>query len=116
MFALAILRVFLYPETSLYRRALRWPVLAWFGLISYALYMYHQSINGMVHAFLFDQEPKITDWRHWIAAAFIMLISIGLAKLSYDWFETPIRRLGRRVGYQTAGAPVPRGAGAGAAI
>jgi peptidoglycan/LPS O-acetylase OafA/YrhL len=40
----------------------------------------------------FQREPKIMEWEHLLAAIAVVAISIGLATLSYIYFETPIRR------------------------
>src|SRR5262249_3240195 len=71
MFAILILRIFLY-EDDIYKRVLRSDVLVKAGLISYATYMYHQAVNGFLHGFIFNQAPKVSsiarrrkngDWR-----------------------------------------------------
>jgi peptidoglycan/LPS O-acetylase OafA/YrhL len=96
MFMVLILRVFLYGD-GLYRRALRCRVLMGVGAISYACYMYHQSINGLLHGFLFDQAPRIASWAEFGVALLAIAISVGLAVVSYFYFEMPIRQWGRRV-------------------
>ena len=101
MFALVILRIFLY-DGGLFRAALRSRVLGWFGLISYALYMYHQAVNGMLHAYFFGDQPKVELMAQFGVAVAVMLTAVALAYLSFLWLETPIRRIGQRVSYTRA--------------
>jgi peptidoglycan/LPS O-acetylase OafA/YrhL len=93
MWAIVILRIFTV-EASVFNKIWRNPLLARIGLISYALYMYHQAINGLVHGLLFSQEPTISQPLHILVALGVVTISIGLAALSYRFLEMPIRRYG----------------------
>lgn len=93
MWAIVILRIFTY-QNSMFNKIWRSSILAKIGLISYGLYMYHQSINGLVHGLLFNQEPTIKTPEHLLAAIAVLAISVGLAALSYIYFENPIRRYG----------------------
>src|SRR5262249_43477921 len=54
--AIAIFRIFLV-EDGVYRRVLRNRVLGSAGLISYSLYLYHEPVNGIIHAILLDETP-----------------------------------------------------------
>lgn len=98
MCLLFILRVFFY-EPGIFHRLLRSTVLVKAGLISYALYMYHQAVNGLLHGFIFNQEPRIGSLAEFTVALLVIAIAIGLATLSYIYMENPIRRLGHRVRY-----------------
>jgi len=100
MFALLILRIFLY-EPGPYHWFLRTKVLTGIGLISYALYMYHQAVNGLMHGFIFNQEPHISTVAELFVSFAVMAIAIALATLSYVYFERPIRRLAQRVSYSS---------------
>jgi peptidoglycan/LPS O-acetylase OafA/YrhL len=96
MWAVVILRVFTY-QNSAFNRIWRNSILAKIGLISYGLYMFHQSINGLVHGLLFNQEPTIRTPEHLLAAIAVIALATGLATISYIYFESPIRRFGRTV-------------------
>jgi peptidoglycan/LPS O-acetylase OafA/YrhL len=93
MGAIVILRVFTY-EKSTFNAIWRNSILAKIGLISYALYMYHQAVNGLVHGLLFNQEPTISEPAHLVAAIGVIAIATVLAALSYRYFERPIRQYG----------------------
>jgi peptidoglycan/LPS O-acetylase OafA/YrhL len=70
------------------------------GLISYAIYMFHQLVNCVIHGLLFKSRPLIDGWDK-VGAT---LISIALVYLichfSLKYFENPIRKLGSRFHYQ----------------
>jgi peptidoglycan/LPS O-acetylase OafA/YrhL len=91
MAAIMILRLFTYRR-SLFNMIWRFPPLAYIGLISYALYMYHQAVNGLVHGIVFNQVPTISTTAHLVAAIAIVVIATALAGVSYVYFEMPIRR------------------------
>jgi peptidoglycan/LPS O-acetylase OafA/YrhL len=113
MFGIVILRVFTYQAGDILNRIWRNTILAKIGLISYALYMYHQTVNGLLHGIIFGREPKITEWSHLLVAVAVVTVSIGLATLSYVYFETPIRRRAAALADSFAGPPAPRVAPAG---
>lgn len=100
VFAYAIVRVFLVPEQSLYRRILSTPILVFSGSISYALYMYHPAINGLLHGIVFSDEPKLPDIQHFLVALTVTAVSVVSAWLSTRYFEMPIRRMSHRVSYR----------------
>lgn len=93
MWMIVIIRVFTY-QNSYFNSIWRNIILCKIGLISYALYMYHQAINGLVHGIFFNQEPTISSPKHIIAAVCIVAIAVGLSILSYIYLESPIRRFG----------------------
>jgi peptidoglycan/LPS O-acetylase OafA/YrhL len=94
-------------------RGWRIRLLAKIGLISYALYMYHQSVNGLTHGLLFNQEPQLAAFSHFLASILVISISILLATLSYIYYETSIRKFGHRLSDSiTADARVSRAAAA----
>ena len=104
--AYAIVRIFVVSG-GWYRAVLRFPVLVQIGLISYAWYMYHQAVNGMVHGLLFQQAPQVSNAREFAAACMVVLLSAGLAALSTRYYERPFRALGRRMRYHFDGTPLP---------
>lgn len=91
MFALIILRIFLYEKSSI-SAMLRSSTLGKVGAVSYALYMYHQVVNGMIHGYFFNEAPKITSFTHLFAAVCVVTITFVLAAISYKYLEMPIRR------------------------
>ncbi|RAP37461.1 hypothetical protein B1207_04620 [Legionella quinlivanii] len=94
MWAVVILRIYTHKDSRL-NTLWRHSILAKFGMISYGLYMFHQAINGLIHGIFFSQEPVISSSSQLLAALAVMTISIGLATVSFIYFERPIQRYGR---------------------
>lgn len=110
LFCYMILRIFLVPVASRYRRVLASPMLVACGTISYALYMYHPAINGLLHGMFFANEPRITDLSHLLVAIAVIGVSVILAWASTRFFEMPIRRMAHRVKYRASLADRPAAA------
>ena len=102
LFSYALLRIFLVSERSWYRRSLSFPTLIFIGTISYALYMYHQVVNGLLHGVFFADIPRITDFSHLLVALVVIVLSVILAWLSTNYYEHPFRRWSQRVVYRPA--------------
>ena len=100
LFGWGILRVFVVPKTSRYRRALNLRLFTFTGLISYSLYMYHPVINGLFHGWAFADVPHIPDGRHLLLAIAVIAASYLCAWVSTTWMEIPIRRLAHRVAFR----------------
>lgn len=99
MFAYGVLRIFIADEGP-YKVGLR----SWFlvnaGLISYAWYMYHQAINGLVHGLLFQSAPFVSSVGQLAASGLVLIVSACLAAISTRYFERPFRQWGRLVPYR----------------
>lgn len=67
------------------RRLLGHPLLRWFGLVSYSLYLWHWPIISCARMIL-ETEPTLT------LRCSLLLLSIAMAWLSYRFIETPLRR------------------------
>jgi peptidoglycan/LPS O-acetylase OafA/YrhL len=91
LFALLLLRIFLY-DGGLFRAILRLRVFTAAGAISFALYMYHQPVNGTLHGLIFDRAPTISNAVELLVSILVMLISVLFAVLSYFYMERPIRQ------------------------
>lgn len=94
--AILILRIFVSRENR-FNKIWRNKVLCAFGLVSYGLYMYHQSINGSVHAFFFGQEPRVTTFNEFFASLSVMSIAIFVSWVSYILIEKRCRAAGYRL-------------------
>lgn len=66
------------------RRLLSQPALVWLGLISYPLYLWHWPLLSFARV-LNGETPSPT------VRAVLVAFSIGLAYLTYRWWERPIR-------------------------
>ena len=106
MFAILILRIFLY-EDDIYKRVLRSDVLVKAGLISYATYMYHQAVNGFLHGFIFNQAPKVSSIGEAVIGIIVMVSALSLATLSFIFLERPV--IGHGVGKASEALQKPKG-------
>lgn len=82
------------PEGARYRS----PLLQYFGRISYALYLVHQPISGVLHGLLLDAQPDIGGFAPLAVTILSVLSSIAVATASWRWIERPI--LDRARSYQ----------------
>jgi peptidoglycan/LPS O-acetylase OafA/YrhL len=87
-------------------RITRGPVLAWFGTISYGLYLVHQPINGLLHGLILNGRPDVGTLAQIAVTTLAAGISIGVAWASWKWFEKPILALSREPS-RPSGQPGP---------
>ena len=83
-----------------------WARLAWLGRISFGLYVYHSFVLQT----LFYPSSSAPRWhvarQHPLFCDLIALaVTIGLASLSYRFFELPIHRIKARFAYVPSGDP-----------
>lgn len=78
-----------------------WAPLRWLGHLSYSLYLWHQVANGLVHGWAGHPLPEIKTLADLGLALLALLLSLGMAALSYFVVEQPLRRWGSRL------APLP---------
>src|SRR5262249_45208428 len=69
------------PEAARFRS----PVLRYLGRISYALYLVHQPVAGVLHGLLLDAEPDIGGVAPLAVTLLSIAVSIGLAAASWQW-------------------------------
>lgn len=86
---------------SVIGKVLEWPVLVWFGRLSYGIYMYHQVANGLLHALIRHRVPQIRVLADAGITLLALCITLVMAALSYRFFEAPFLRLGHQVRYGT---------------
>jgi peptidoglycan/LPS O-acetylase OafA/YrhL len=88
--------VFGSSDKGLSRRILRNRALAWVGLVSYAVYLYHATlIPPLLHRGLATAVPGVA----WISLAVATLVlTLIVAGASYYLVERPAQRMQRKVG------------------
>ncbi|HEY2635805.1 MAG TPA: acyltransferase [Solirubrobacteraceae bacterium] len=95
------------------RRVLAWPVLAWFGLISYGIYLWHLDLLGVIagHVTVFGD----TGLGGFVVLAGLTATAAAVAAASYYVVERPLLRFKapRRGGTPRAPAPAAAVSGAG---
>src|SRR5258708_29035503 len=90
VFAYGILRIFIKND-GWYNSFLTSRILVQAGIISYAWYMYHQSLNGLLHGLIFQHRPLISNWAELGVALLVLIFSAALASLSTRFYQRPFR-------------------------
>tara|TARA_R110000868_G_scaffold4199_2_gene26304 strand:+ start:1498 stop:2616 length:1119 start_codon:yes stop_codon:yes gene_type:complete len=101
MYGLLVLRLHL-PGATLYRSAMEARWLGHVGVLSYAVYMYHQLFNLVVHRLVHDSLPHIAGWHEAYIPVIVLSLTFIAAELSYRFMERPILNRVRRTKYQFA--------------
>jgi peptidoglycan/LPS O-acetylase OafA/YrhL len=87
------------PEGARFRS----PVLRLFGQISYGLYLIHQPVAGILHGAILSSRPDIGTLPQIAVTIGAFAVSVGIAYLSWTFFESPLIRLGHHWRYREAG-------------
>lgn len=75
--------------------------LGYFGRISYALYLIHQPVSGLLHGLLLNGTPDIGSLSQIAVTVLAFAVSVALAGASWKWLEQPILK---RVPSQSPGS------------
>ena len=91
--------VLLFLATLGSTRVPRWA--AHLGRISYGLYVYHSLVLMLVFTYALPRAGLVPSSLvgTWLGTVLAFAISIGLAHLSFRWFEQPILRFKRRFSF-----------------
>ncbi|MGQ9898145.1 MAG: acyltransferase family protein [Acidobacteriota bacterium] len=84
----------------------RWPWFAWVGEFSYGLYLLHVPVLGLTHTVVFGTAPHLENLPRIAVTVGAAALVIGLAKLSWEYFEKPFIRYGQQFHYDLP-APKP---------
>jgi peptidoglycan/LPS O-acetylase OafA/YrhL len=68
-----------------------WPLVK-LGMVAYAVYMFHQGINGLLHFAFFDRRPVIDSWPSFLVTLLSLASVLILAAVSWRFFEKPLIR------------------------
>ena len=74
-------------------------ILVWFGLRSYAIYMFHQIFSGILHGYFNRTIPQIFNAKSAALTLSSLFITLFTAEISYRFFEKPIINWGHRLRY-----------------
>ena len=88
--------LFAVPGQGFVGRVLGWRVLAWLGLVSYAIYLYHLAVIRRVEELLGDSIGALGP-RLLVCLVVGLLVTTLIASLSYYLVERPALRLKRLV-------------------
>lgn len=98
LYSVFIIVCLLYRQSAL-TGVLRSSPLCFLGTISYGLYMYHNSVNGLLHGYCFGEKPINDTLETTALTSFACVASIAIASLSYFTFEKRFHNIGRRCKY-----------------
>lgn len=73
--------------------------LRWLGSISYGVYLFHEGVASLLHYALKGQIPRLANLGDAGVTLGALLVTLGLAVLSYRLFELPLIRWGQRWKY-----------------
>ncbi len=65
------------------------------GTVAYAVYIFHQGVNFLLHFAIFGETPSISDWPSLSVTLLSLITVIGLAALSWPLLEKPLIRRAR---------------------
>lgn len=74
------------PEGARYRS----PALRYFGRISFALYLVHQPVSGLMHGLILNSRPDIATLPQVAVSLLSLAVSVAIAGASWRWIEHPI--------------------------
>jgi peptidoglycan/LPS O-acetylase OafA/YrhL len=77
----------------------RWSLLTELGRVSYCIYVIHEAVNLLCHFFLLHDLPKILTWQGVATTFLAVLLTYGIAKLSWTFLENPLLRRGHEYKY-----------------
>jgi peptidoglycan/LPS O-acetylase OafA/YrhL len=101
LFYLSILLLAITQRQSLLARAMRNPALMSIGAIAYGTFLFHEPVLGLCYALTRGTLPVITDFTTLLVTFCSLLLTLGLAKLSWVYFEKPLVGMGHRYAYRS---------------
>ena len=99
LFYACLLLIVITAKNGLIVSVMRLPPLRYLGLIAYGVFLMHMTINELAHGLLLGQEPHITGLADVSVTIVALGATLGLAALSWHFFEKPIIRWGHTFSY-----------------
>lgn len=81
---------------ALFSKLLCHPLWLWLGKYSYAIYLFHQFVSGLLHGLILKQEPIIRGLPGALTTLLALSVTFALAWLSFRFLEFPFQRFGKR--------------------
>jgi peptidoglycan/LPS O-acetylase OafA/YrhL len=99
-YATALLIILIEPQ-SLLAGAMRWPWLMWMGTLAYGMYLIHGTVDHLCMLVLRGQGSHVENLYDFVAELATVGVTIGVAKLSWHFFEKPLIRWGHKMKYES---------------
>jgi len=78
-------------------------VLVWMGTISYGVYLLHPPVAALLHWYISGKTaPQFRTTTDIMVTVLAIIVTLGLATLSFRHFETPFLKLGQKFKYAPA--------------
>jgi len=90
LFSLSLILAALFLDNGLSRALARSRVLINLGIVSYGIYLIHMPVFGLAHLLCAHQDPRLATVQDAGINVLAAALTIGLAMLSWRYFEAPI--------------------------
>lgn len=97
-------------------RVARLSPLRWLGSIAYGAYLFHMPVQGLLFATMMGGKPRIVDAASFLLSVLAVVLTLGLAHVSWNFFEKRLVKFSHRAQYQLSpleqrvAAVIPAGA------
>ena len=99
-YALLLLYLVSFPQTRL-RRVFEWKPFVRLGLLCYGLYLLHRPVQGLIAYCVTGRDmPRLNSSMTLLAMILGVVLTYGLAELSWRYLEEPALRIGKRLKYR----------------
>jgi peptidoglycan/LPS O-acetylase OafA/YrhL len=102
LFYVSLLLYSLTKRHSVVSQALRMKWLCWLGSVAYGTYLFHELVLGMFFAYGWNSAPVINSGLTLLTVLAAVPFTLGVAWLSWRYFEHPLVRRGHRLSYRFA--------------
>lgn len=99
LFGLIILAT-ITTQNSFYSSILKNKSLLWLGSRSYAIYLFHQAVNGLWYGAFGINESEMTNFEELPIVICSIITVIFLAEISYRFYERPLIKFSHRFRYE----------------
>ncbi len=99
MYALLIL-LLISDDSAWLAHLFKAPFLRFLGGISYGIYLFHQMVNGILHALVLHRSPRLVDAHSAAVTVLAGLVTCLLALATYHGFEKRLIAWGHRFRYR----------------
>jgi peptidoglycan/LPS O-acetylase OafA/YrhL len=102
LFYFSLLLIAVQFQSSTVARIFRNRILIFYGILAYGIYLLHQPILGLTHAFVRGSSPTISSRSAYLITAFAFGLLSVVCYYSWHYFEKPFVKLGHRLKYHKA--------------